>query len=191
MAEEYMPMVVGRLEEAYRFRPTTQVGLFLVLACLGLWLINQGVERLGISLDVAIVITTIYLALLYPLIIKVRNRFTIAVSFGFFGAALASIIYWLIFHAPLTMRLEAVALYIMFMEIVGMELFHHLCEEFVFYKRDWRSYLIVGLLSAGFFACLWCFLGPLGCGLNVWLTVLISAVLTIMFALAVLPERPL
>ena len=191
MAEEYMPMVVGRLEEAYRFRPATQVGLFLIMACLGLWLIDKGMKRFGIPLDVAIVIAAIYLALLYPLIIKVRNRFTIAASFGFFGAALASIIYWLVFHAPLVARLEAVALYAMFLEIVGMELFHHLCEEFVFYERDWRSYLVVSILSAGFFACLWCFLGPLGCGLDTWLTVLISAILTMMFAWAVLPEKPL
>ena len=193
MAEEYMPLVVGRLEEAYRFRPATQIGLFIILAALGLWLVNEGAKRYGLSLDTVIIVMTIYLALLYPLIIKMRNRASIAVSFGLFGAALASIIYWLLKHMmPVaSLRVEALALYVIFLEIVGMELFHHLCEEYVFYERDWRSYLLVGLLSAVFFACLWFFLGPSGCGLEPSLTVLISVVLTMMFAWAVLPEKPI
>ena len=191
MAEEYMPMVIGRLEEAYRFRPATQAGLFILLAAAGIWLAYEGASRYGLSADAIVIVVTIYLALLYPLVIKTRNRFSISASFGFFGAAIAAIIYWLVSHAMRPLSLEALALYVMFLEIVGMELFHHLCEEFVFYERDWRSFLIVGILSAGFYACLLIFLGPWGCGLGTPLAALISVVLTLMFAWAVLPEKPI
>ncbi len=190
--EEYRTLVVGRLEEAYRFRPATQVGLFIILAALGFFLVSEAVTnpKIGLSLDSAVVVMTVYLALLYPLVIKIRNRVAISASFGFFGAAMAAIIYWLLGHMT-SLTVQALALYAMFLEIVGMELFHHLCEEFVFYERDWRSYTLVGLLSAGFFACLWFFLGPSGCGLSIHFTLLVSVVLTMMFAWAVLPEKPI
>jgi len=191
VAEEFAPEVLAEIEAGYRLRPATQVGLMLVLVVLGIWLIQQAQLPLG----TAIIVSTIYVALLYPLIIKIKNRLTIALSFGLYGAALTAILYWLVasyFLPALTgsqamLSVEAIALYVIFLEIVGMELFHHLCEEYVFYERDWRSYLLTAILSAGFFACLYVFLSAYALGFT---AILISAVLTMMFAWAVLPEKP-
>ena len=188
MAEE---VVLAEIEAGYRLRPATQVGLMIVAVLLGLFIIEQA----RLPLDVSIMVATIYVALLYPLIIKIRHRITIALSFGLYGAALAAILYWIIMghilplvHGTAAPRLEALALYVIFLEIVGMELFHHLCEEYVFYERDWRSYLLVSLLSVVFFACLYIFLSAYALG---FMAMLLSAVLTIMFAWAVLPEKPI
>ena len=183
MGEELSAEVMMELEAAYRFRPATQVGLMLILLVVGIWLITQA----GLSPEDTVIVSVIYTALLYPLIIKIKNRLTIALSFGLFGAAIASIIYWLVMNMPAAVSLEAIALYVMFMEIVIMELFHHLCEEYVFYKRDWRSYLLVGILSAAFFACAYIFLDACALGS---LSVVIAVLLTMMFAWAVLPEKP-
>ena len=191
VSEELTPEVIAEIEAGYRLRPATQVSLFIVLALLGIWLIT----RVELPLDLQIVVATIYVALLYPLIMKMRNRITIAISFGLYGAALAAILYWLItkhvmplLAAGQGIPLEALALYVIFMEIIGMELFHHLCEEFVFYERDWRSYLLVTVLSVIFFACLYVFLSAYALGFT---ALAIAAFLTIMFAWAVLPEKPI
>jgi len=188
VAEE---IVLAEIEAGYRLRPATQVGLMIVMVLLGLFIIEQA----KLPLDVSIMVATIYVALLYPLIIKIRHRLAIALSFGLYGAALAAILYWIITGHILPLvqggqavRLEALALYVIFLEIVGMELFHHLCEEYVFYERDWRSYLMVSLLSVVFFACLYIFLSAYALG---FMALLLSAVLTIIFAWAVLPEKPI
>ena len=191
MSEEFMPEILAEVEAGYRLRPATQVGLMLILSLLGLWLIYLAREYYGLPLDVCIIAATVYLALLYPLIIKIKNRFTIALSFAFYGAAMAAIIYWLVRHtllAPGGLSLEAMALYVIFLEIIAMELFHHLCEEYVFYERDWRSYLLTAVLSAGFFACLYVFLSAYALGFT---AIVIAAVLTMMYAWAVLPEKPI
>ena len=189
MAEEE---VIARIGQGYRFRPATQVGLMLILSVLGVWAIYEGFSRLWPpfnELETIITMSIIYVALIYPVIIKLGNRAATVLSFGLFGAALVATVYWLITHVQLTGDPVAIALYVMFMEIVSMELFHHLCETYVFYERDWRSYLIVGILSAGFFACMWMLLGPQGYGLGS-LAIVLSVILTMMFAWAVLPERP-
>ncbi|HDI01405.1 MAG TPA: hypothetical protein ENF78_03150 [Candidatus Bathyarchaeota archaeon] len=191
VSEELMPEVMAEIEAGYRLRPATQVGLMLILTLLGLWLIYLAREYYDVPLEVCIIAGTIYLALLYPLIIKIRNRFTIALSFGFFGAAIAAIAYWLVTNVVLMpggLSIEAIALYVVFLEIIVMELFHHLCEEYVFYERDWRSYLLTAVLSAGFFACLYVFLSAYALGFT---AIVIAAVLTMMFAWAILPEKPI
>ncbi len=194
MSEQEMEIFVEKeVEEGYRLRTSTQVGLMLILGVLGIWLIYEGFRHFippFNELDTIVAFSTIYIALIYPLIIKIRNRLTIALSFGLFGAAIASVVYWLVTHVQLSTEPVAIALYVMFLEIVAMELFHHLCEEYVFYERDWRSYLVVGIFSAGFFACMWVLLGPLGYGLGS-LAIVLAVLFTMMFAWAVLPEKPL
>ena len=194
MSEQEMEIFVEKeIEEGYRLRTPTQVGVMLILSVLGVWLIYEGFRHFippFNELDTIVAFSTLYIALIYPLIIKVRNRFTIALSFGLFGAAIVSIVYWLITHIQLSTDPVAIALYVMFLEIVAMEFFHHLCEEYVFYERDWRSYLIVAIFSAGFFACMWVLLGPLGYGLGS-LAIVLAVIFTMMFAWAVLPEKPI
>jgi len=190
MAEEE---IIARIGQGYRFRPATQVGLMLILSVIGVWGIYEGFSRLWPpfnELETIITMSIIYVALLYPVVVKLETRAANILSFGFFGAALVATVYWLITHVQFTRDPVAIALYVMFMEIVSMELFHHLCEAYVFYERDWRSYLIVGILSAGFFACMWMLLGPQGYGLGS-IAIVLAVVLTMMFAWAVLPEKPI
>ena len=191
LSEEFMPEILAEVEAGYRLRPATQVGLMLILSLLGLWLIYLAKEHYNLPIEVCVIAGTIYLALLYPLVIKIRNRLTVSISFGLYGAAMAAIAYWLVTKAILApggLSMEAVALYVIFLEIIAMELFHHLCEEHVFYERDWRSYLLTLLLSIGFFACLYVFLSAYALGFT---SIVIAAVLTMMFAWAVLPEKPI
>ncbi|RLG72260.1 MAG: hypothetical protein DRO23_10710 [Thermoprotei archaeon] len=182
MREEEFP-IPKRLEDAYRFKPSTQILIYIVLLVIGALVLSM--IKLGWSLTVYIVIFIVYAALLFPVVIKIENQWKTAFSLGLYGAAMAAIIYWTITFLE-SFDLRSVSLYVLFLLIMTVELFHHLGED-IAYEESKKVYIAVATLSALFFIFIYMFLSAYD-----WrITVFGSILATILFAYAILPEKPI
>ena len=98
---------------------------------------------------------------------------------------MAAIIYWTVTLLE-SFDLRSVSLYVLFLLIMTVELFHHLGED-VAYEEDKKVYIGVAILSVIFFIFLYMFLSAYD-----WrITVFGSILATILFAYAILPEKPI
>ena len=180
MSEEEFP-IPKRLEDAYRFKTSTQVLIYLILLVIGALILSI----VNWPLTVSIVIFIVYAALAFPVIIKVENQWKMGISLGLYGAAMAAIITWTISFIE-SFDLRSISLYILFLEIMTVELLHHLGED-IAYKEDKKIYIGVGVLAVIFFIFLYIFLSAYD-----WrITVFGSIIATIIFAYAILPEKPI
>jgi len=182
MREDEFP-IPKRLEDAYRFKPATQLLVYIVLLVIGALILS--VVKLGWPLDLYIVIFVVYAALLFPVVIKIENQWKVSFSLGLYGAAMAAIIYWTVTLLE-SFDLRSVSLYVLFLLIMTVELLHHLGED-IAYEEDKKVYIGVTVLSVIFFIFLYMFLSAYD-----WrVTVFGSILATILFAYAILPEKPI
>jgi len=182
MREEEFP-IPKRLEDAYRFKPSTQILIYIVLLVIGALVLSM--LKLGWPLTIYIVIFIVYAALLFPVVIKIENQWKITFSLGLYGAAMAAIVYWTTTLLE-SFDLRSVSLYVLFLLIMTVELFHHLGEDIV-YEESKKVYVGVAVLSAIFFTFLYMFLLAYD-----WrITIFGSILATILFAYAILPEKPI
>lgn len=180
MSEEEFP-ISKRLEDAYRFKTKTQILIYLILLVIGAIILSM----VDLPLTLCIVIFIVYAALTFPVVIKVENQWKIGISLGLYGAAMAAIIAWTLTIIE-SFNLRSVSLYVLFLEIMMVELLHHLGED-IAYKEDKKIYIGVGILSALFFVFLYIFLSVY----DRRITVFGSIIATIIFAYAILPEKPI
>jgi len=182
MREDEFP-IPKRLEDAYRFKSSTQILIYIVLLVIGALVLSM--IKLGWPLELYIVIFTVYAALLLPVVIKIENQWKITLCLGLYGAAIAAIIYWTITLLE-SFNLRSISLYVLFLLIMTVELFHHLGEDIV-YEEDKKIYIGVAVVSAIFFVFLYLFLSAYD-----WrITIFGSILATILFAYAILPEKPI
>ena len=178
--EEFKFEIMEDLTRPYRFSPKAQVAYFILIV-LGVIL---GVSYLPLSLELKIASVIFVTALIYPFIIKVVNVIVESVGMALYAGAMFALVYLLINYLTLN-NIRNVALLVIFLEVIGIEMLHHIMERFRI-ERGGKTYLITGILSVIFFiASLYVFL-PIG----ILYAALLSAVLTIVFVYAILPERP-
>ncbi len=127
------------------------------------------------------------LAIFYPMIIKEYGRIFRSIGFGFFGAAIAVSAYnfAMIFGLSLT-NLADVALYILVIEIISIFLLRHVAVEFRVTKTT-TIYVFDAFASIIFFVFLSILLA--GLGLDIITNLMVSIVMTVIFAYSILPEH--
>ncbi len=179
---EYEPTeeILDRLEDQYRFKPSTQVILTVIFILIGYFALEY--SPLYMSLETRIYVFVIYLALVFPVIIKVKNRYTYAIAMGLYGAASAIIIIWT-YETIFVASQPVIGLYIATLEIIIIELLHHIGVEVVPPGRN--SWLIGVTLSIIFFISLSAFLIYYG----IPYLILLGVPLSLLFLYAILPER--
>ncbi|MHA1609485.1 MAG: hypothetical protein ACTSUJ_05700 [Candidatus Njordarchaeales archaeon] len=185
MEEETEFVISEELEEMYRPSKFIQIMLYAIVILLSALLIYQLTVEGYLEAQVAILIFLYIATLLFPIIIKFRSLIISVIRFGFFGATFLSTVYFVLITFPMA-TLSDVALLIIFLEVLFIELLHHISPRFRA-RRGKRIFILDGILTAIFFGATFIFLSFLG----IIVGGVLSLLLSIVFFYAILPERPL
>ncbi|MHA1506429.1 MAG: hypothetical protein ACTSR0_04480 [Candidatus Asgardarchaeia archaeon] len=166
-----------KIAEGYRISPSTQVFLYVILLVIGFYV----VDTINLSLDTKVIVFTVYASLLFPIIIKVKGKWVSAITLGLYGAAIASIIYWTYVNFEI-IGIEGMGLYVAFLEIMVIELLHHIDIEVV--SRSKKGYALAVILGMVFFVSVSSFLITI----DVMYLVYFGIPATVIFIYAILPE---
>lgn len=170
--------ISDKLEDAYRLSPTMQIFLYLLL----LLIVGYVLIYVEIPLEARIGVFIVVAALTFPIIIKKRNVYLNAISLGLYGSAMASIIYLTLINMA-SLDEYSIALYLLFILIIGVELLHHMGAGLV--ERTKKSHIAVVVLSVFFFILAYIFLSYY----NPIVSFFGALALTFIFAYAILPEE--
>ncbi|MGQ4832750.1 MAG: hypothetical protein ACP6IS_02480 [Candidatus Asgardarchaeia archaeon] len=179
---EYEPMeeILDRLEDQYRFKPSTQILLTIIFVLIGYFALEF--SPLPMSIETKVYVFVIYLALVFPVIIKVKNRYTYSIAMGLYGAASIIIIIWT-YESVFVANQPVIGLYVAALEIIVVELLHHIGVEVV--PRGKNGWAIGVTLTIIFFIAISTFLLYYG----IQFLILVGVPLSLIFLYAILPER--
>ncbi|MHA1596076.1 MAG: hypothetical protein ACTSYT_05540 [Candidatus Asgardarchaeia archaeon] len=166
-----------KIAEGYRISPSTQVFLYVILLVIGFYI----VDMIDIGLDTKVIVFAVYSSLLFPVIIKVKGKWVSAITLGLYGAAVTSIIYWTYVNFEI-IGIEGIGLYVAFLEIIVIELLHHIDIEVV--SKSKGGYVTAVILGAIFFISISSFLVTI----DVMYLVYFGIPATVIFIYAILPE---
>ena len=177
---------IESISDAYRFKRGTQIILF-ILTILTTIVIT---ELLVIPYDLRFITGIVVAAFTFPLFIKDRNRYTRALSLGFFLSAFSSLIWYLGFIlVPIDPYSQTSALLFAIITALSIQLFDYLLPGLI--KRNSFGYAVIGLFSGVFTLFTLMGLGffPPFAVLSIWSLVSFCIIFMIFFS-AVLPEKP-
>lgn len=172
--------IIERLQTQYRFKTSTQIILLVIFMLIGYFALEY--SPIPMMLETKIKVFVIYLALIFPIIIKTENRYTFSIAMGLYGAASIVIIIWT-YETIFVAEQPVVGLYIAFLEIILVELLHHIGVEIV--PRGKQGYIVGVALTIVFFVALSTFLIYYG----IPILILVGVPLSLIFLYAILPER--
>ncbi|MGQ4893546.1 MAG: hypothetical protein ACP6IQ_02850 [Candidatus Njordarchaeia archaeon] len=178
--EDIRMEMLEQLGSAYRFSTSTQIFIYMliILGTITMLYFAEATLKVKISLFLGVS------SLLFPYIIKVQNKYTEGISISLFATTFLALIIFA-WEALALNTMRDLALYIAFMEILGIELLHHVAWTIRMTKTV-TLYVFDAILSGIFFVCMVIFFWYLG----IIEAILISTGLTIIFGYAILPERP-
>jgi len=180
MEEEIKVEIMEDLTAPYRLSIKAQLSIFslLMIATVAV------AYSVTAPLDIKIAGVLFIAAYFYPIIIKIYNNISESIGMALYGASMFTFVWLIIKYIGLN-NMQNTALLIIFIEVLGIEMFHHIVERFRI-VRSKKMYLMTAILSVIFFIALLTVLLPLG---PIPAT-LITITVTIVFAYAILPERP-
>lgn len=180
-AEEFRFEIMEDLTKSYRLSVKAQVIIFIFIM-LGIIVGVYNIAFLAIELKIGAIV--ILAALIYPFIIKSVSNLSESIAMALYFGAMFSLTY-LVLKFYTGQNIRDAALIFLFLEIMGIEMLHHLLERFRVEKNS-KSYLLVAILSVPFFVALFYVLQPIG----MFYAIIASIAITIVFAYAIMPERP-
>ena len=178
--EEFKFEILEDLTKPYRLSTKAQVLLYII----SLLTTDLVAYLTPISLEIKIAGIIFVAALLYPYIIKVVNTLTESIGIALYAGSVFVIAYLIIKYIGFP-NIRTTALLVIFLEVLSIEMFHHIAERFRIEKTK-VSYVITVVLSVIFLIALYIVLSPLG----VIVGGVITAIITVIFGYAILPERP-
>lgn len=180
-AEEFRFEIMEDLTRPYRLSIKAQVMIFIFIM-LSMIVGIYNIPFLTIELKIGAIV--VLAALIYPFIIKVANNLSESIAMALYFGSMFSLVY-LVLKFYVGKSIRDAALIFLFLEIMGIEMLHHLLERFRIERRS-LSLLLVMILSIPFFIALFYILQPIG----MFYAIILSFAITIVFAYAILPERP-
>lgn len=182
-AEELRFELLEEIESAYRPPVTVQLVLYSII------LIVTTVVLLfsPFSFDLKILAFLFVATYFYPLIVKLRGKIAGSIAIGLFASTISVLFYYLITKIQ-EFTIGNIAMLIIIMEILGVELLHHVSERLKF-GRNKILWIADAILTAIFFGAMYEFLAFFF-KLDIFLTLLIDAALSLLFFIAVIPEKP-
>ncbi|MCR8433415.1 MAG: hypothetical protein NDP13_06080 [Crenarchaeota archaeon] len=175
------------LEHAYRLTPLTQIAVFILFELA----LIAGILYLNVGLPEAYIAGILITALLYPTIIKIRNFVSELIAFVLFGAALSAVACYLINKFVLTgagLNVLNLWLVVVFLLILGIQMFHYTYEKARSVKTK-PMIIVNSILTVIFAYAVWNILTAIiQAGLAIM--ILITALLSIAYFIAILPEKP-
>ncbi len=187
MAErtEELPVEVLQAEETlarvYRMSETFQVILYVILAALGIGLIYRFSSLASESL--MILVALFYLAILFPIIIKVQNVRRYAFGLGLRLSTIGGVIYVVVAeYKPSTIASRS--MFVLTVLILLFELYQHLIG--IYPKKKAYLRLTIGLSTLAFAAASYVLFVQI---FSIPISLGVSLFLAILFARAIRPER--
>ncbi len=183
-SEEIKFEIVEDLTRPYRLSLKAQIALY-VLSLIFTVVILYYIP-VPLSLEMKIMYFVAVAAIIYPYTIKIINALSESLALSLYVGAMFAIIYVLLkIYSPASLR--EVMMLLIFLEVLGVELLNHLFNRFRWSRSKWM-YVLAGVLAAIFFVALFTILNiPT---LGSFIALIISAVFSVVFYYAIIPERP-
>ncbi len=182
-AEELKFEVLERIEDAYRLPISIQIFLLLIAEMI-LFGILYG---LHIALPEALIVFLLGTAIMYPIIIKVRNFLSELIAVVIYGCLMSSVGYYLFYKVHTGGLTKEFWMLVIFVLVFGVELFHHMYEK-AKTLRTTSVYIVDIILTVIFFAASFMFLRTINVNM-VW-SALVSVAVALLYAYAIFPEKP-
>jgi len=182
-AEELKFEVLERIEDAYRFPVSIQLFL-LFIAEMILFGVLYG---LRVPLPEALIVFLLGTAILYPILIKVRNFLSELVAAVIYGCMMASVAYYLFYVVYKGLLTKEFWMLVILILVFGVELFHHMYEK-AKTLRTVPIYTADIILSIVFAFSVFMFLQAINVDI-IW-SILIAIATTVLYAYAIFPEKP-
>ena len=186
-AEELKFELLERLEDAYRPPISAQILFFAVAEIVLFSVLYYFKEQIQIL--EATVIFLLGTALIYPVVIKVRNFYTELLAAFIYGSFMAGFTYYLVYTLVEKPDIKNPALWMLlvFVLVFGTELFHHIYEK----ARTLRTrpiiladIILTAIFCFSIFMLLWTWEVS-----TVW-SIIIAIFSGMIYAYAILPEKP-
>ena len=181
LEEELRFELLEDLTTSYRLSVRAQLFLYTILMLATILLVAY-VPNIPLIVGISTILVTA--TILYPYIIKINNIYSFSLQISLYAGSLFSIFY-LVYSYVQPDNLRTLSLILLFLEVMSIELLHHVYERLKLVKTK-GTYVFTAIASIIFFVLLVEILFPIG----LVLSVIFSAILTIIFAYAIFPERP-
>ena len=181
-AEELKFELLERIEDAYRLPFSIQAFIFAIIEIV----LFSFLYYFGIPLLQAFLTFLLVTAIIYPVVIKVRNPASELIGVILYGCLIAAVAAYLILNVE-AMNTVEFWMIVIFLLVFGVELFHHMYEK----ARTLRTkpVIITDIILSAFFAFSVFMLLSLIIEALVW-KILITTGATILYAYAIFPEKP-
>jgi len=181
--EELKFELLEAIEDAYRMPKSVQIFLFVMLEII----MFAVLYHLQVILQpYGFVAFLLFTGLIYPMVIKVRNFITEMIAVVLYGAIIFSV-GWYVWEMAQTAKPEEIWMIVIFLLVFGVELFHHMYEKARTVKTP--SIIIADLVLAGIFAFA-TFMLLQAIKIDIVWSILVTIGATVIYAYAILPEKP-
>ena len=182
------------IERWYRPYPALQIFFFTIVMLLISIFLYYIQQIIVLPMEIIIISWFGAASFFYPFFIKMRRRSTAIVGWILYGITLFGGVY--LGYEYLSISVERIREFVLFLaivEVIGIELLHHIVSELKHYRSS-KVIIADVILSIIFGAFMFIFLyGIPGIApgiLDLFWSVIITIVLVILFAYAIFPERP-
>ena len=192
--EEQKLKMQADIERWYRPYPALQIFFFtmvMLFISIFLYYIEQTIV---IPLEIIITFWFGAASFFYPFFIKIRRRSAMILGWVLYGITLFGGVY--LGYKYLSVSIERIREFVLFIavvEVIGIELLHHIVSELKHYRSS-KVIMADVILSIIFGVCMFIFFygipGVVSGILDLFWSIIVTIVLVILFAYAIFPERP-